>query len=108
MVPTAKVDLTEDCLHFFTRRANRAMNKIYDNHLQACGIKGGQFTLLRIIGYRGETTNSELQEMLLMDQTSLTRSLRPLIRDGYVEVSKGDDRRIKLLSLSPEGKELAH
>ena len=91
------------CLNVSLRRANRVLNKIYDRHLQECGLTGGQFSLLRVINFRKKTSNRELQNILLTDQTTLTRGLKPLIRDGYLDVSKGDDQRVKLLSLSPTG-----
>lgn len=96
----------EYCLNFSMRKANRILNKIYDRHLQSCGLKGGQFTILRVIHVYKQTTNSQLQEAMLIDQTTLSRNLKPLIRDGYISVTKGEDLRVKLLSLSPEGKKL--
>ena len=96
----------ETCLNFYTRKANRVLNKIYDGHLQACGLKGGQYTILRVIENHKQTTNRELQDMLLLDQTTLSRSLKPLVRDGFLEVQQGEDLRVKLLSLSPKGKKL--
>ena len=93
----------ETCLNFYTRKANRVLNKIYDSHLHASGLKVGQFTILRVIDSCKRTTNSELQEILLMDQTTLSRNLKPLIRDGYIKVMPGEDLRVKLLSLSPKG-----
>ena len=96
----------EACLNFHTRRANRVLNKIYDGHLQACGLKTGQFSILKVIQSRQPTTNREIQDVMLMDQTTLTRSLKPLIRDGFIEVQRGEDRRVKILSLSPGGKKL--
>ena len=96
----------ETCLNFYTRKANRVLNKIYDGHLQVCGLKGGQFTILRVIDKFKQTTNRELQDALLIDQTTLSRSLKPLIRDGFIEVRQGEDLRVKLLSLPPKGKKL--
>lgn len=96
----------EHCLNFSMRKANRTLNKIYDRHLQGCGLKGGQFSILRVIDHYKQTTNSELQEAMSIDQTTLSRNLKPLIRDGYISVSQGDDLRVKLLSLSAEGKSL--
>lgn len=98
--------MIETCLNFHTRRANRVLNRIYDGHLQACGLKSGQFTLLRVIERMKQTTNREIQDVMLIDQTTLTRTLKPLIRDGYIEVNPGEDLRVKLLSLSPQGKKL--
>ena len=40
------------------------------------------------------------------EQTSLTRGLKPLIRDGLVQAMPGADRRQKILSLTPKGSEL--
>lgn len=95
--------MTEECLNFNLRKANRVVNKIYDGHLQGCGLKSGQFTILRVINFRKQTTNRELQELMLIDQTTLSRGLKPLIRDGFIHVTQGEDLRVKLLALSPKG-----
>jgi DNA-binding MarR family transcriptional regulator len=96
----------EDCLNFSTRKINRTLNKIYDKHLQSCGLKAGQFTILKVIYAYRQTTNTQLQEAMLIDQTTLSRNLKPLIRDGLISVSRGEDLRVKLLSLSDDGKDL--
>lgn len=44
-------------------------------------------------------------ELLAMDQTTLTAALKPLQRQGWVEiVINPKDRRERLLQLTPEGK----
>lgn len=96
----------EQCLNFYTRKANRVLSKIYDSHLQPCGLKGGQFSILRAIDLYKQTTSSALQEVGSIDQTTLSRALKPLIRDGFIQVTQGDDLRVKLLSLSPAGEKL--
>ncbi len=93
----------EVCLNFSIRKASRVLNKIYDRHLQPIGIKCTQFTILRIIDLKAQTTSLELVEIMHMDQTTLSRSLKPLIRDGLIDVTPGEDRRYKLLSLSGDG-----
>ena len=94
------------CINFSMRKANRVLNQIYDNKLAECGLKGGQFSMLRVIHRLKETTNSELQDVMIVDQTTLTRGLKPLIRDGYVQTRPGTDQRVKLLSLTSEGEAL--
>ena len=96
----------EQCLNLNMRKANRVLNSIYDGHLHVCNIKGGQYTILRVISKFKQTTNRELQDILLIDQTTLSRNLKPLIRDGLIDVNQGEDLRVKLLSLSPAGKKL--
>mgnify|MGYP000444896420 CR=1 FL=1 len=54
----------------------------------------------------GEATNKTLQSVLALDQTTLTRNLKPLIREGYVTATPGSDRRQKILRLSGCGNEI--
>ena len=92
------------CLNFSVRKASRVLNKIYDRHLQDTGLKCSQFTILRVIDHLEQTTSLQLIDIMVIDQTTLSRSLKPLIRDGLIEVTPGEDRRYKLLSLTPQGK----
>lgn len=97
---------SEVCLNLSYRKATRVISQIYDRELVDCGIKCTQFTILRATALRKQTTNAELQEILVLDQTTLTRGLKPLIRDGLIQVEPGEDRRQKILSLTKEGKNL--
>lgn len=94
------------CLNLELRKANRVLSQIYDSYMAKCGLKTSQFSILRAINYLKITTNSQLQDVLVLDQTSLSRGLKPLIRDGFIEVKEGVDRRQKQLMLSKEGKAL--
>ena len=38
-----------------------------------------------------------------MDRTTLTRNLKPLIRDGLLKVATGKDQRSREVSLTPRG-----
>lgn len=88
------------------RMASRVISQIYDRELAECGIKCTQFSILRATYLLRQTTNAQLQEKLVLDQTTLTRGLKPLIRDGLIQVQPGEDRRQKLLSLTRKGKAL--
>ena len=39
----------------------------------------------------------------MLDETSLTRSLRPLVNAGWIAVRSGDDRREKLVTITAAG-----
>ncbi len=99
-------DQFEECLCFRLRQANRVMTQIYDRHLMPCDIKVTQFSILRIVDLVNETTNKGLQDILVIDQSTLSRNLKPLLRDGYIQTKPGEDRREKLLSLTETGKNL--
>ena len=101
--PTADFEL---CLNLSFRKATRVISQIYDRELADCGIKCTQFSLLRATFLLKHTTNAELQDRLILNQTTLTRGLKPLIRDGLIQAEPGLDKRQKILSLTPQGKDL--
>jgi DNA-binding MarR family transcriptional regulator len=94
------------CINLSYRKASRVISQIYDRELSEVGLKCSQFSILRAVHHRKQTTNAELQELLVLEQTTLTRGLKPLVRDGYIKSAPGLDKREKLLSLTPEGKKL--
>ncbi len=100
------MDTINHCLNLELRKANRVLSQLYDRYLNACGLKTSQFSVLRAVYLLKTTTNSELQDVLVLDQTTLSRALKPLMRDGLIESRPGADRRQKQLSLSSKGKDL--
>jgi DNA-binding MarR family transcriptional regulator len=63
-----------------------------------------QFTLLQALDLAGEITQGGLGQLLALDSTSLTRNLKLLAREGWIQSKSGKDRREKLLSLSTAGR----
>lgn len=96
----------EPCLALYLRKANRVITQIYDHNMSQHGIKVTQFSILRAVSYMGEASHRTLQEALVLDQTTLSRNLKPLIRDGFLNAAPGEDRREKLITLSNSGKTL--
>jgi MarR family transcriptional regulator for hemolysin len=94
------------CLNLELRKANRVLSQIYDSYMVKCGLKTSQFSILRAVSFLKNTTNRQLQDVLVLDQTTLSRGLKPLIRDGYIDVKEGADRRQKELLLTKEGRVL--
>lgn len=101
-----RMNTFEPCLNLELRKANRVLSQIYDSFLSPTGLKTSQFSILRAIYFLKQTTNRDLQGVLVLDQTSLSRGLKPLVRDGYIDVNPGSDRRQKQLQLSTSGKQL--
>jgi DNA-binding MarR family transcriptional regulator len=62
-----------------------------------------QFTLLQFLSRFGEVAQGELGELLAIDTTTLTRTLEPLRKSGWVRVRAGDDRRERRWSLTAAG-----
>ena len=59
--------------------------------------------MLQLLRRSGEVRQRDLAELTLHDETSLTRSLRPLVDARWVAVRTGDDRREKWLSITAGG-----
>jgi len=85
------------------RRAARAVTQAYDAELRTTGMNPTQFTLLHFLSRSGEVSQGELGELLAIDTTTLTRTLEPLRKSGWIRVRSGDDRRERRWSLTPAG-----
>ena len=87
------------------RKAARAVTQLFDAALAPSGLKATQFTLLATSRLSGEATINGLAERMAMDRTTLSRNLKPLVRDGLLEVSPGGDGRTRLVRISLEGEQ---
>jgi len=94
------------CTCFNTRKFTRVITQIFDESFKKIGFRGTQFSPLVMIFTRGPITVNKLSEYLVMDRTTLGRNLKPLERDGLIEIIQGKDRRQKLVSITDKGKEL--
>ena len=92
------------CLCAALRQASRAVTRYYDHELRESGLRTTQHAVLRLLGRVGEVRKGDLGEMASLDESTLTRSLRPLEANGWVTVSTGADRREKLLAITDAGK----
>ena len=93
-----------NCLCFNLRKAARALTQSYDAALKPAGITAPQFSLLSALARQAPVSLSDLAAALGMDRTTLTRNLKPLQRDGLVASAEGDDRRVRLLTLTMAGR----
>ncbi len=93
------------CTNSAIRRAARQLGQLYDDMISQSGLKGTQFSLLSQIARSEEPTLKILAEALVMDLSALGHTLKPLIRDGYVElVADAADRRAKRVRLTESGR----
>jgi DNA-binding MarR family transcriptional regulator len=91
------------CLCLALRQASRAVSRFYDDELRGVGLRTTQYSLLQLLRRCGEVRQRDLAERTLHDETSLTRSLRPLVEAGWIAVRAGDDRREKWFRLTAAG-----
>jgi DNA-binding MarR family transcriptional regulator len=91
------------CLCNALRQASRAVSRLYDEELRGVGLRTTQYSLLRHLGRAGEVRQRDLGDLTSLDETTLTRNLRPLMEAGWVAASTGADRREKLVRLTEAG-----
>ena len=93
------------CNNATLRRAARKLSRFYDDVIAPSGLKGTQYGLLYQIYVGSEPAMGTIAEEMVMDLSALGHTLKPLIRDGYVETfADKDDRRVKRVRLTRQGK----
>lgn len=98
-----RIESCAECTCFNLRKASRVITQIFDRALRPAGLRGTQFSILAVLSAAGSVTISGLSNMLFMDRTSLTRSLRPMEKAGLVRIEQGEDLRNKMVSVTPKG-----
>jgi DNA-binding MarR family transcriptional regulator len=92
------------CMCASFRRASRALTQLYDEALRPVGLRVTQFTILQALSLAGEVSQGGLAQILAMDSTTLTRTLRIMGREGWIAERRGEDRRERLLRLAKAGR----
>jgi DNA-binding MarR family transcriptional regulator len=103
--PTPTPDLSlPHCNCLALRQAARHVSQFYDQYLAPSGLRTTQFSILAKLKRRGPTTINALAQELVMDRTTLGRTMLPLERDGLIAIKEGTvDRRSKELTVTETG-----
>ncbi|SOE87564.1 transcriptional regulator, MarR family [Burkholderia sp. YR290] len=103
---TVKALTTSACSYGALRRAMRSMGQLYDQALVPTGINAAQFNLLRTVEKLGNPSQSELAGDMVMDLSALGHTLKPLIREGFLNLEKDEsDGRRRIVTLTRDGRE---
>ncbi len=82
----------------------RAVSRVYAEEMRSCGVKRSPFNILAVLMHTESITLSDFAERLLMERTTLSRNLKPLVKQGYVSVIlSASDARVREISLTREG-----
>jgi len=92
------------CVCSTLRMVTRAVTQLYDDVLRPSGLRVTQFSILATLGRLGEANLRQLGDTLGIDQTTLTRSLNLLERDGLTGRVPHPDARIKAMRLTAKGR----
>jgi DNA-binding MarR family transcriptional regulator len=94
----------ENCLCFNLRWVARAVTQFFDAELRRHGIRPTQTPILGALRAKRAWSMGELSDWLGMERTTLVRNLRPLERDGLVQMTgAGRGGRVSV-SISAKGR----
>lgn len=92
------------CLCATMRHANRLVSKVYEKELAAAGMTPSQFEVMTTLQAMPGVAQSDLAVKVGLDQTTLSRNVKLLVREGWVLCESSEtDRRQTLYRLSDSG-----
>ncbi len=87
------------------RMLARVAGTVYDDALRPVDLRAGQLALMWAIMAAGPVEIGRLGVITVTDQTTLSRTIAKLKKDRLVSVRPGQDRRVKLVSLTETGRQ---
>src|SRR6185295_19173779 len=104
MNATATALKPRGCTNFKLRLLSRAMTRHYDAYVIGTGLKITQYSLLSIVVHEGPIQPVELARQTKLDASTLTRNLRPLLAQGWLEMGPGADARSRSIVATDAGR----
>jgi DNA-binding MarR family transcriptional regulator len=95
------------CVCTAARRRSRELTRLFEKAMRGSGVRGTQFTLLATLGQTGPLPTTRLADFQGLERTTLTRNLAGLVRDGFVRIDEGEDRRVRKVAITRAGEEAA-
>ena len=93
------------CTNLQLRQLMRRVAQHYDVEVGKTGLKGTQYSLLSYVVKLGPIRPGELAQAMMVDASTLTRNLKPLIDAGWVTLTAGSDGRSRLVSVTDTGRD---
>jgi DNA-binding MarR family transcriptional regulator len=84
------------------RRLTRRVTAFYEHYMRDSGLKLSQYSLLAQLSEVPQSLTA-LADRMEIDRTTLTRSLQPLLEQGWVAESSGNDARQRLFVRTASG-----
>ena len=103
MASDAGLDPLAICACNNLRRASRAVTQFFDDKLQEIGLRSTQLVILLAVMQNDNAGIAQLARALGMNASTLNRNLRPLAREGLIEVADSQSSQRKTVRLTPAG-----
>jgi DNA-binding MarR family transcriptional regulator len=100
--PLAATDL--HCACASARQVARVLTQLYDSSLRGTGVEAPQFALMMTLEKQGPCSQIDLGRRHALDKTTVSRNLKLLERNGWIESSVAGDRRKRQFILTDAGR----
>jgi DNA-binding MarR family transcriptional regulator len=87
------------------RNASRVVTRVYDALLRGTGLKASQLSVLAAVDSSETVSIAELSKKLLMDRTTLSRNLKPLLAAQLLTLGEEGWRRSKYVRITRAGQQ---
>ena len=101
---TTERDIVESCVCHKVRMAARAVTRAYDAALRPVGLRATQFAVLVAVAIEGAVSITALAQALGMERSTLTRNVRPLVKDGLLVVGREGWHRSRTVEITEQGR----
>jgi DNA-binding MarR family transcriptional regulator len=95
------------CVFRHIARTSRAVTSTYDAAFAPFDLTAGQFDLMMTLHHSGPRPVGELAKLTALDASTVPRAIRPLVEKALLAVRQGEDRRQRIVSLTPAGRKRA-
>ena len=93
------------CACATARRTARVLTQFYGSHMRSAQLEPSQFGLLSILDKRPGSTQEGIARLLAFDKTTLSRNLKLLKNNGWIEPAPAQDRRVRGFRLTNTGRQ---
>jgi DNA-binding MarR family transcriptional regulator len=98
-------EMVATCACFNFRKASRSVTQLYDQTLSPIGLRSTQLVILLASQSLGACGMVRLARELVMDRSTITRNLQPLISQGFLQVSGKSGRAGKKVEITAAGQQ---
>lgn len=98
-------ELLAQCALFDVHRLGRILTGLYNARMKDVPMSISQYTLVTNIAALQPARVTEVAAAMLMDRTSVTRLIEPLISRGFLRMEQDEeDRRARILTVTSKGR----
>lgn len=97
-------EMARTCACFNFRKASRSVTQLFDQILAPTGLRSTQLVILITAQLLGPSSIARLARELVMDRSTLTRNLKPLLAMGLLQFARPESGKHKSVEVTEEGR----